>query len=74
MSALFYLLFILFLNNVPEANTSRKCHDYKKLFHKNSQTMYKPFPFKETVFIFQERSGDFSPPSCLFFIFFSTYK
>lgn len=74
MSALFHLLFILFLNNVPEANTSRKCHDYKKLFHKNSQTMYKPFPFKETVFIFQERSGDFSPPSCLFFIFFSTYK
>jgi len=61
MSALFYLLFILFLNNAPKANTSRKCHDYKKLLHKNSQTMYKPFPFKETVFIFQEESGDFFP-------------
>lgn len=60
MSALFYLSFILFLNNVPKANTSRKCHDYKKLFHrKTAKQCISHFLLRKLYLYFQKGVGIF---------------
>ena len=54
MSALFYLLFILFLNNVPKANTSRKCHDYKKLSTKTAKQCISHFLLRKLYLYFKK--------------------